>query len=75
MLYNIWIKLGYNRWKEGYNLRYLFYRLWMWFGVKTGYIKRYNKERDESLVRAKEQLQKAFTPELQKMLDKKLKDK
>jgi hypothetical protein len=74
ILYNWWIKLGYSKWKEGKNFSYFLYRLWLWFGVKTRYIKRYNIERDESLVRAKESLQMAFTPQLKKMLKDKLKE-
>ena len=48
------------------------YRLWVWFGSNTGYIRRYNKERDESLVRAKEALEHAFTPRLRKLLETKV---
>ena len=74
MLYNQWIKLGYTKWKEGKNFSYMLYRLWMLFGVKTKYIKRYNRERDESIKLAKESLEKAFTPEIKKMLHDKLKN-
>ena len=50
----------------------LFGNLWYNIGVQTKWIKIYNKERDESLVRAKIALEKAFTPELRKMLDDKI---
>ena len=35
-------------------------------------LRRYNKERDESLIRAKEALEEAFTPRLRKLLETKV---
>ena len=49
-------------------------RVWILIGSLLGYINKYLKVRDESLDRAKEQLEKAFTPEIRKMLDEKMKD-
>ena len=48
------------------------YNEWIKIGSDENYIRKYNQERDESLKRAKKALEDAFTPELQKMLEKSL---
>jgi hypothetical protein len=50
----------------------LFGTIWYNLGIQFKWIKIYNKERDESLKRAKIALEEAFTPELRKMLDDKI---
>ena len=61
--YNLW--LGYGK-----DWRWYLYRVWMWIGSTRGYIRKYNMERDTAMENAKRALEKAFTPQLQKLLDK-----
>ena len=49
-------------------------RLWMFTGEMIGWLKKYSRDRDESLVKTKKSLEDVFTPQLKKMLDDKLKD-
>ena len=44
------------------------YNLWFWFGCKFRFFYRYNKKRDKSLLDARDALELALTPQLQKML-------
>ncbi len=48
--------------------------MWVWVGIKTGFLRDYNLKRDKSLRRAKESLERAFTPQLKSMLEKHYKD-
>jgi len=49
----------------------MFYSLWMWVGEKTGFLLRYSKARDMSIKNARKALERAFTPEIRKMLENK----
>lgn len=50
----------------------LIYKLWFWVGCKCSLFREYNIQRDRSMKNAKEQLQRAFTPEIKQMLSDKL---
>ena len=50
-------------------IKELGYRIWYWIGTDTRWLLRYSKERDKSLVVAREALERAFTPQIQKMLE------
>jgi hypothetical protein len=45
------------------------YRVWLWVGIRLGCIRKYNIERDKAMERAREALERAFTPQLKKMLE------
>tara|TARA_B100000424_G_C22897508_1_gene477337 strand:- start:406 stop:576 length:171 start_codon:yes stop_codon:yes gene_type:complete len=45
------------------------YDKWLEVGIEKGYLKSYNIERDKSMMEARIALEKAFTPELKKMLE------
>ena len=49
-------------------------RIWLFTGNLFDWIRIYNKHRDDALKHAKECLNEAFTPQLKKMLEEKLKD-
>ena len=51
------------------NMLNSFYQLWLWIGIKMDFIRKYNKQRDMALDRARKSLEEAFTPQLQKILD------
>ena len=50
------------------------YKEWVEYGADKDYIRRYIKDRDENLKEVKKQLEKAFTPEIKAMLNKKIRD-
>jgi hypothetical protein len=47
-------------------------RIWLFFGRLFDYQRKWDKVRDESIKNARIALEEAFTPELKKMLEKKL---
>ncbi len=47
----------------------VFYSVWFWIGCKTRFLHRYNKDRDVSMAMAKDALERAFTPQLKRMLE------
>ena len=51
------------------------YSIWLWFGMKMRYLKRYNTDRDTAMANARQALEEAFTPELKQMLVDRYDDK
>ena len=47
----------------------IIYKLWFWIGCKCRLFREYNVQRDKSLLVAREALERAFSPQLKKMLD------
>ena len=47
----------------------MFYSVWLWISCRTKFIHRYNKDRDVSMRNAREALERAFTPQLKRMLE------
>ena len=45
------------------------YKLWFWIGCKCWFIRKYNTQRDESLIIARRVLEDAFTPQLKKLIE------
>ena len=72
ILYKMWKGYGehkwFGKWGEGKDMRWYIYRLWIWLGNKSGYLKEYNLVRDKGLLKARRALEKAFTPQLEKLL-------
>ena len=70
--YKLWKGYGehkwFGKWGEGKDVRWYIYRLWIWLGNKSGYLKEYNLVRDKGLLKARRALEKAFTPQLEKLL-------
>jgi len=70
--YKLWRGYGehkwFGKWGEGKDMRWYIYRLWIWLGNKTGYLKEYNLVRDKALLEARSALEEAFTPQLEKLL-------
>ena len=50
-------------------LFFISYKLWFWIGCKYWFFRMYNNQRDESLKKAKQALEDAFSPQLQKLLE------
>ena len=50
------------------------YKEWVEYGADKDYIRRYIKDRDENLKEVKKQIEKALTPEIKAMLNKKIRD-
>ena len=46
------------------------FQFWLWIGIKMDYIRKYNRDRDVAMDRARIALERAFTPQLKKLLDK-----
>ena len=76
MLYKLWKGYGehkwFGKWGEGKDWRWYGYRLWMWLGSKSGYLRKYNIEKQVSLDNARMVLEEAFTPQLKSMIEKEL---
>jgi hypothetical protein len=74
--YKLWLGYGehkwFGKWGDGKDWRWYLYRLWLWIGGKSGYIKKYNSDRQIALDNARQALEDAFTPQLRKMLDDKV---
>jgi len=50
------------------------YKEWVEIGTDKDYIRRFIKDREENLKEVKKQLERAFTPEIKAMLNKKIRD-
>ncbi len=48
------------------------YRTWLWIGCRFRYIQKYNLVRDKAMLEARKALEKAFTPQLKKLLNDKV---
>jgi|TARA_Y100000294_G_scaffold19841_1_gene16885 hypothetical protein len=71
--YKLWVGYGehkwWGKWGDGKDWRWYLYRLWLWIGTRLGYASRYMIERDKALVLARKALERAFSPQLKKMLE------
>ena len=47
----------------------MLYDYWVRFSWKIGYLKKYHKETTTALLNAKEALEEAFSPQLQKLIE------
>tara|TARA_Y100000310_G_C20514502_1_gene730509 strand:+ start:402 stop:572 length:171 start_codon:yes stop_codon:yes gene_type:complete len=48
------------------------YKVWFWVGCKCSLFREYNIERDKSMKSAREQLERAITPQIKQMLEDKI---
>ena len=50
------------------------YKEWVEIGTDKDYIRRFIKDREENLKEVKKQLERAFTPKVKSLLNKKIRD-
>ena len=50
------------------------FQFWLWIGIKLDYIRKYNRDRDVAMDRARIALERSFTPQLKSMLKDKYRD-
>ena len=74
--YKLWRGYGehkwFGKWGTGKDWRWYLFRTWMWMGSQSGYLRKYNLERDKALLKARNALEEAFTPQLKKLLESKV---
>ena len=68
-LKDLWFRIGIPKYHKRNNLIYnCIYRIWLKVGIYIGFVKKLQLEQKDSLDNARKALEKAFTPQLKKML-------